>query len=87
MASKKKAKLEKVVTKKKRRATKEVVARTMGFYDNQRRRPGDVFRIPEDEKLGSWMVLKSEYEGDEGEESDDDGEDAGGASSGNKDVI
>jgi hypothetical protein len=85
MATKKK--VEKVKKSKKvrpRKATIEVVATAMGYYGDQRRREGDVFRIPEDEKLSSWMVLKSEYDG---EETDEEGEEDEGHSTGDEDKI
>lgn len=74
-------------TKKKTRyartPTIEVVATEMGYYGDQRRREGTVFRIPEDEPLSSWMVLKSEYNGEKPEDDEDDD----GQSTGDEDKI
>ncbi len=33
----------------------QVVAKTLGFYDNKRRREGEVFELKAGHKLGSWM--------------------------------
>jgi hypothetical protein len=34
----------------------QVTATKTGFYDGSRRRPGDVFDMPEGKKLPSWVV-------------------------------